>query len=487
MATEIEGNGEERRISGDSSNQSSTNAEVHPENCDRRKRKSTDDDLDIAHKRTKIEDQPAEESSPASSSSSSTSGADVTESSSPKESSVAKSLDDFKVFEYNDTLEPKSALKTASRSDKPQRSIKFSVVREFKFARAPSFVTMPTSGGYSLGMEKRHASGREVTLDRYRIERERSKRRRYRRWCQNRQTLDVENDISDSDSDTENDESLTNMSQQAHSCPLPVPPERRKLLLTRNSDQTEKEIEADYSANEVNIRSSRENCGCSCKGICYPESCECHLNGIGCQVDRLYFPCGCLPARCYNQNGRTSFSVDRVRAHLALTLDRLNRGVEFDQSSEQQVNQSYSFGDFTLPNGNPPPRPQFGGIWNQCYWNEYSYDPWNSMAMNGNNTFQQMDQLKSPPQQYHCHQMENLVCTEPNNDTGIIHTTEPHIESLSESSESAFGDDNMVSPQPQTEQTFQTPSTTPRGLETSIQLPYTEDSNHSVPLSVGSE
>ena len=29
------------------------------------------------------------------------------------------------------------------------------------------------------------------------------------------------------------------------------------------------------------IRESRETCGCSCKGHCLPESCECVMNDIG--------------------------------------------------------------------------------------------------------------------------------------------------------------------------------------------------------------
>ena len=117
------------------------------------------------------------------------------------------------------------------------------------------------------------------------------------------------------------------------------------------------------------------------------------------QVDRQYFPCGCLPKNCYNGFGRTSFNVDRVRAHLQRTLHRVNvsgngvlrlyshsqTSVPFDEgpphSSNDQDHQPYSFGDFTLPSGNPPPVNNFGNnLWNQCYsWSDYTaYDYCNS-------------------------------------------------------------------------------------------------------------
>ena len=58
-------------------------------------------------------------------------------------------------------------------------------------------------------------------------------------------------------------------------------------------------------------------------------------------------------------------------------------GIPFEESpsnpNEQNSNeqQSFSFGDYTLPCGNPPPVNNFGnGLWNQCYsWSDYTaYD-----------------------------------------------------------------------------------------------------------------
>ena len=67
------------------------------------------------------------------------------------------------MFAYDECARSKnSAIKGAEnaceakkkKKARPARSIKFTVVREFKFPRAQSFVTMPTNGGYSLGMGK---------------------------------------------------------------------------------------------------------------------------------------------------------------------------------------------------------------------------------------------------------------------------------------------------------------------------------------------
>lgn len=36
-------------------------------------------------------------------------------------------------------------------------------------------------------------------------------------------------------------------------------------------------------------RESRENCGCSCDGVCLPDVCECAAAGIQCQVCCYFF------------------------------------------------------------------------------------------------------------------------------------------------------------------------------------------------------
>ena len=52
-------------------------------------------------------------------------------------------------------------------------------------------------------------------------------------------------------------------------------------------------------------------------------TCECYLNGIACQIDRLTFPCPCATMICKNQFGRLEFNQNRVRNHFFQTLNRL--------------------------------------------------------------------------------------------------------------------------------------------------------------------
>lgn len=82
------------------------------------------------------------------------------------------------------------------------------------------------------------------------------------------------------------------------------------------------------------IRRSREICGCSCSREtdgCQPLTCECYLNGIACQVDRLTFPCPCATMLCQNPLGRLEFNQIRVRNHFFQTLTRL------EAEKEQEV------------------------------------------------------------------------------------------------------------------------------------------------------
>lgn len=75
------------------------------------------------------------------------------------------------------------------------------------------------------------------------------------------------------------------------------------------------------------IRRSREVCGCSCTretGGCQPLTCDCYVNGIACQVDRLTFPCPCATMLCQNPLGRLEFNQNRVRNHFVETISRLN-------------------------------------------------------------------------------------------------------------------------------------------------------------------
>ena len=101
-----------------------------------------------------------------SSSSNTTSGVDVTDQPGPSSTSRDNerleivNISSFIRYEPCDTKSArplKSAIKKPDASGKTRtndKSIKFDVVREFRFNRTQSFVTMPSQGGMSLGMGK---------------------------------------------------------------------------------------------------------------------------------------------------------------------------------------------------------------------------------------------------------------------------------------------------------------------------------------------
>jgi len=521
---------------------------------DRRKRKSCETETAVEVKRVRTQSadddvkpyQPVETSqeieqahadSPKtddSSSSNTTSGVDVTDQ--PGPSSMSRdserleivNISSFIRYEPCDTKSArplKSAIKKPDKSGENRtndKSIKFDVVREFRFNRTQSFVTMPSQGGMSLGMEKSHHGGRELALDRYRIERDRSRRRKMRRWRREQQVDVVTNSSSESESDSDDDQGQDYLSL------YPVPPERRRRILERSGYV----IENDSVSADNNIRSNRELCGCNCQGICYPETCQCYTNGIGCQVDRLSFPCGCQRDQCWNPNGRTSFNVERVRNHYYKTMERLRDPAFKDDQNDyiaasENNSQQFSFGDFTLPpKRDPPPRDHYHHSWNHSmsYWNdgsawnwalEHRYDT-NSMNDIGMNQTQQngCDYQNSFysngfHDMSHGHVVSNMNLANVTSSQSSVYEngTNNHIakdqstsicnlkstiidsnesERLSESSESGIGEENTESSS--TNSSPNVPTIQMCGsIETSMTVAYNDDSNNSLPVPVGSE
>jgi len=82
-----------------------------------------------------------------------------------------------------------------------------------------------------------------------------------------------------------------------------------------------------------NIRESREQCGCSCRGDCKPETCECAKNGIECQVERLGFPCKC-GVGCKNPHGRKVFDEMEVSLHFINTMMNMKGVLDISGSEE---------------------------------------------------------------------------------------------------------------------------------------------------------
>ncbi|XP_036389443.1 cysteine/serine-rich nuclear protein 2 [Megalops cyprinoides] len=215
-----------------------------------------------------------------------------------------------------------------------RKRVRFGAVTVFYFSRRQGFTSVPSQGGSSLGMARRHSSTRRYTLGEFAREQESSHRQalrqhlrqekldaRKRKLTRNgtvecaaaeRLTLD---DVSDEDLDVDGVEVDDCFFLQ----PLPI--KRRRALLRASGIAR---IDAREKAELRAIRLSREECGCDCRVYCDPQHCGCSQAGIKCQVDRMSFPCGCSRDGCRNAAGRVEFNPLRVRTHYLHTIMKLD-------------------------------------------------------------------------------------------------------------------------------------------------------------------
>lgn len=200
-----------------------------------------------------------------------------------------------------------------------------------------------------------------------------NEQRRLNRLKLTRNELNSSSSSSDeSKSEDELVESLSEADNEVYGFLQPVTARQRRQILKaagiRKIDLNEKD-------DCRQLRISREVCGCACRSYCDPDTCECSLAGIKCQVDRLKpreFPCGCNRDGCGNVNGRIEFNPSRVKTHFIHTLMRLelekrqelsdelaNNPVQHTSSkwwSTHPSNTSYS--TFLYSNGIPLSSPQ---------------------------------------------------------------------------------------------------------------------------------
>lgn len=203
-----------------------------------------------------------------------------------------------------------------------KRGVNFHGVTVYYFSRMQGFTCVPSQGGSTLGMSKKHSHSERLSLSGHAVKQRRVHKdllMRQRRLAK----LETQSQSSDDDCDDEDDETDVSDSElelDNYYFLQPVPTRQRRAMLRasgiRKIDSTEKdECRA--------IRTSREFCGCDCKVYCDPETCSCSQAGIKCQVDRLSFPCGCTRDGCGNLSGRIEFNPIRVRTHFIHTLMRL--------------------------------------------------------------------------------------------------------------------------------------------------------------------
>ncbi|XP_067880923.1 cysteine/serine-rich nuclear protein 2-like isoform X1 [Heterodontus francisci] len=228
-------------------------------------------------------------------------------------------------------LSPPSILKKQKRLR--AKNVRFDQVTVYYFTRRQGFTSVPSQGGSSLGMARRHNCIRRYTLCEFAQEQEHLHREMLRDHLKEEKlnvrkmkltkngTVESEeanvltiDDVSDDDIDVDSIEVDDYFFLQ------PLPTKRRRALL-RASGVNRIDTEEKHELRA--IRSSREECGCDCRFYCDPEVCPCSKAGIKCQVDRMSFPCGCSKDGCANAAGRIEFNPIRVRTHYLHTIMKL--------------------------------------------------------------------------------------------------------------------------------------------------------------------
>ncbi|XP_044267393.1 uncharacterized protein LOC123013112 isoform X2 [Tribolium madens] len=219
---------------------------------------------------------------------------------------------------------------------KKKRGISFDSVTVFYFPRAQGFTCIPSQGGSTLGMGAQHSYVRKFTIGEHANEQRRIHRQLLQQLRSERHSTGSNGGASSSDeSDSEeepSDASESEMDLDNYYFLQPVSIRQRRALLRASGVRKIDSLEKDECRD---IRTSREFCGCGCKGYCDPDTCSCSQAGIKCQVDRLNFPCGCSRDSCGNSSGRIEFNPVRVRTHFIHTLMRLE--LEKKQEKEEEM------------------------------------------------------------------------------------------------------------------------------------------------------
>ncbi|XP_063075178.1 cysteine/serine-rich nuclear protein 1 [Engraulis encrasicolus] len=318
------------------------------------KRKFEDSDED--HYCTSSSSSPSPSSPPSSSSSPSVHRWDLEEQE-EEEENTQKESPDRRLEPTPHTPHSASSLSSVLRSAKPKRvrrkgRVHFGAVTVFHFQRCQGFTSVPSHGGCTLGMERRHSSYHRYSLAEHRVEQRRQRREKLRdklreealkmvkqkllnsgsltrEEAQNLTLEDVpevqlafnsvdkeeeeEEEVKDNNADgaEENDEGYLPFSYTSK--------QRRRLLQRAGVTCIDREEKRELQE----LRRWRQDCGCHCQGFCEPLTCACSLAGIQCQMDRSSFPCDCSRDTCGNPAGRVEFNAGRVQTHYIHTLMRL--------------------------------------------------------------------------------------------------------------------------------------------------------------------
>lgn len=228
-------------------------------------------------------------------------------------------------------------MQSSSRSS-GKKSVFFDKVEVYHFTRTQGFSSIPSQGGSTLGMKRKHFFKRKLSVDLFEEVRRRSRREILLKikYDKNKRKPDDEDSSSNcnsnssssssktasSDSDEESFSDLSDISDSelesdSYIFLQPVGVKLRRSLLRASGVGR---IDPKEKRECKSIRESRERSGCRCVNQCIPELCECSRLGVNCHVDRVSFPCGCVSDGCRNPEGRTEFDIKRVKGHLLDTL-----------------------------------------------------------------------------------------------------------------------------------------------------------------------
>uniref|UniRef100_A0A3Q2QVK2 Cysteine and serine rich nuclear protein 1 n=1 Tax=Fundulus heteroclitus TaxID=8078 RepID=A0A3Q2QVK2_FUNHE len=215
-------------------------------------------------------------------------------------------------------------------------SVRFDQVTEFSFPRCQGFTSVPSRGGATLGMVRKHSALRRYTVDEHALEQRSRRKERHREKLRQQRFEALKHKLIISGAVDQKEAEKLTMDQLLDEDPDPIQvsesdmedggflqpfssKQRQALLLAAGVKTIDKEEKRQLHT----LRLSREACGCDCQGFCEPETCACSQAGIKCQVDRLNFPCGCTKDSCGNVQGRIEFDGRRVRTHYIHTVMRL--------------------------------------------------------------------------------------------------------------------------------------------------------------------
>uniref|UniRef100_G3PGK5 Cysteine and serine rich nuclear protein 1 n=1 Tax=Gasterosteus aculeatus aculeatus TaxID=481459 RepID=G3PGK5_GASAC len=204
-----------------------------------------------------------------------------------------------------------------------QNNVRFDRVTVFGFPRCQGFSSVPSHGGATLGMARRHSHRQSYTLAEHALERRHARRERLRerRRTERLEALkQEENGSGDQIPDEDGDVQVIEAQLGDAGFLQPYSSKQGKTLLQAAGV---KRVDREEKRQLHALRVSREACGCDCRGFCEPETCACSQAGITCQVDRSNFPCGCTKEGCGNTRGRIEFNATRVHTHYLHTVMKL--------------------------------------------------------------------------------------------------------------------------------------------------------------------